>query len=61
MRQFKIVIHVPTRQPGGNNKHTFKIKTASVCCMDGTYNKNVIYFIYQQKKYQTKRKIENND
>jgi hypothetical protein len=43
------------------NKQVLKNKTASACCVDVKHNKNLIYFIYQQKKCSTKCKIENND
>jgi hypothetical protein len=45
LRQFKIV--KPTRQPEGK-KQTLKNKLASAYCVDVEYNKNLIYFIYQQ-------------
>jgi ATP-dependent RNA circularization protein (DNA/RNA ligase family) len=48
----------PTRQPG-KNKQALKYKTTSAWCMDVKHQ--IIYFIFQQKKYSTKCKIENND
>jgi hypothetical protein len=51
----------PTRQPGEKNKQVLKNKSASAYWLDFKRNKNLIYFIYQQKKYPTMYKIENND
>jgi hypothetical protein len=50
----------PTRQPW-EKQTSFKNKIASACCLALKHNKNLIYFIYQQKKCSTKCKIEKND
>jgi hypothetical protein len=52
LRQFKIV--KPTRQQGGKKQTSLKNKSAFARCMDEKHIQNLIYFIYQERKYLNK-------